>query len=175
MIDWPATITRGALLVGPYIGTGGQYETARVWVSPVFPDGLTHLVHAGTGVVLTPFKEAAGPDADMVQVELPLCDDPQWTTPTGDPAPAWEYRVQVEVTSTSTHDRWVLDQKIAPTVAAPLVRLSGSSAGSTLPTTPGPVSVTETAPGVYVITGTQAREVAPGQVTFTTTEEGDTA
>lgn len=174
MIEWPATITRGVLAVGPYIGTAGQYETARVWVSPLFPQGVTHLTHTATGVVLAPFKEATEASEDVVQVELPLCDDPQWTTPDGSPPAAWSYRVQVEVVSSTTHDTWTLDESITLTVAEPMIRLSGSATGSTLPTTPGPVGVTETSPGVYKITGTQAREVAPGQFTFTPTTEGGT-
>lgn len=167
--SWPSTITRGVLIVGPYMGTAGQYETLRVWVTPQLPEGVTHLVHAATGLVLAPFKETTDAVSDQVQVELPLCDDPQWTTPGGDPAPAWSYQVEAEVVSSTTHDTWVLEDTVAPTIAAPLVRLSGRATGSDLPTTPGPVGVREVAPGVYQITGTQVVEATPGQFRFSTT------
>lgn len=161
-MEWPSSIMRGVLEAGPFIGTAGKLEKAQVWIEPLFPGGVTHLVHAPTGHVLTPFNEPVEVGTEPVQVELPICDDPNWVRTDGAAAGEWSYRVNLYV-----HNEqglfWTHATTVKPTVDVPFTRITGpASAPDQTPIGGNAVTVEELKPGTYKFTGLNFVELAPG-------------
>lgn len=169
--EWPPTVQRGIITAGPVVGPAGAYSRLKLWVTPVLPPGVPFLVHQATGLVLASLPEPvlAEPGAGTVSVELPMCSGGGWTTPGGtDPGP-WEYRARL-VAYSSEGEQWETTARLAITPENPLVSVTGiPDPGAPLPPTAGgAVTVTETEPGTYVVTGAAVTDAGDGTYTFST-------